>query len=210
MNISQQRKLENFDSIEEECTGGYDSDGELGPFFDVNEGEGEHDVDKDSRPVSQPVLVEEDEDESTTSNPEYETPCHVPIEDAVLAKMKVAEIWEEIKNRKDPEAGLKALLIDRPKKELGKESHVHRDISTNTAKKSSTKNKTTGVCSISEDSWRKVLETITIVEEPTNPTFKLPHAPEVAEEEANYVPHRFDFAEKFDQPVFEIIAKRKV
>ena len=42
--------------------------------------------------VSRPVLVEEEEDESTTSTPEDETPCHVPIEDAMLAKIKVDEL----------------------------------------------------------------------------------------------------------------------
>ena len=58
VNSPQQRKLENFDSIEEDCTGGYNSDGELGPFFDANEEEGEKDFDEDSRSVSRPVLAE--------------------------------------------------------------------------------------------------------------------------------------------------------
>ena len=57
-NIPQQGKLEFFDRIEEECTGSYDSDGELDPLFDSNEDEDGHDFDEDSRPVSQPVLVE--------------------------------------------------------------------------------------------------------------------------------------------------------
>ena len=86
MNTPQQRKLENLDSIEEFCTGGYDSDRELGLLFDTHVEEVEQDFDKDKMPVYRPVLVEEYEDESTKSTPEDETPCHVPIEDAVLEK----------------------------------------------------------------------------------------------------------------------------
>ena len=41
-------------------------------------------------------------------------------------------------------------------------------------------------------------------------TFKIPRTPEVAEEEAKYVPQKFDFAEKFDRAVFEGRVKRKV
>ena len=93
-NSPQQRKLENFDSIEEDRTDVYDSDRDLGPIFDVNEEESEQDFDEDSRPVSRSMLVEEYEGKSTTATPEYETPCHVPTEDAVLEKIKVSEIQE--------------------------------------------------------------------------------------------------------------------
>ena len=62
MNSPKQSKLANFDNIEEDCTGGYVIDRELGPFFDANEEEGEQNFDKDSRPLSQPVLEEEDKD----------------------------------------------------------------------------------------------------------------------------------------------------
>ena len=48
------------------------------------------------------------------------------------------------------------------------------------------------------------------MEDPTNPTFKLMCTSEVADEESKYVPHKFDFAEKFDQTVFEGRVKRKV
>ena len=37
VNSPQQSKPEHFGSIEEDCTGGYDSDGVLVPFFDSNE-----------------------------------------------------------------------------------------------------------------------------------------------------------------------------
>ena len=51
-NIPQQRKLANLDRIEEDFTGGYNNDGDLGPFFDANKEEGEHNFDEDSRPAS--------------------------------------------------------------------------------------------------------------------------------------------------------------
>ena len=102
--------------------------------------------------VSRPVLVEEEEDESTTSTPEDETPCHVPIEDAVLAKMKVYELREELKKRKEPTDGLKAVLLAWLKETLGKEAHVHRKSTTTTANNSSSAKKTTRFYSIAEDS----------------------------------------------------------
>ena len=57
VNSPQQRKLANFDIIEEYCTGGYDSDRGLIPLFYTNGDEGEHYFDKDPSPVTQPVLV---------------------------------------------------------------------------------------------------------------------------------------------------------
>ena len=48
------------------------------------------------------------------------------------------------------------------------------------------------------------------MEKPTNPMFKLPHAPTVVEEESKYVPQKFYFSKKFDRPVFEGIVNRKV
>ena len=62
LNNPQQRKIIFLNSIEEDCTSSYDIDRQLGPFFDANEEEGEQDFDKDSRPLSQPVLEEEDKD----------------------------------------------------------------------------------------------------------------------------------------------------
>ena len=38
------------------------------------------------------MSAEEDKDKSTTATPVYEIPCHVPIKDAVLAKMKVVKL----------------------------------------------------------------------------------------------------------------------
>ena len=124
--------------------------------------------------------------------------------------MKVAEIREELKKRKDLIDGLKAVLLDRLKEALIKESHVHRQSTTTTAKNSISANNNTGVYIISEYSWWKVIKTSTVVEEPKNPTFKLLRAPTVEGEETKYLPQKFDFAEKFDRPVFEVRVKRKL
>ena len=83
----------------------------MGPLFDANEEECEQYFDEDSRPVSQPVLMEEYDDKSTTDTPEDETPCHVPIDDLVLAKIKVDDLQEYLKKRKDHTDGLKEVLI---------------------------------------------------------------------------------------------------
>ena len=124
--------------------------------------------------------------------------------------MKVADLQEDLKKGKDPTAGLKVVLLAWLKEALSKEAHMHREIITAAAKKSSSAKKTTGVYSVAEYYWWKVLGTSKIVEEPTNPTFKLPYAPTVSEEESKYIPQKFDFAEKFDRPLFEGRVKRKV
>ena len=87
---------------------------------------------------------------------------------------------------------------------------MHRESTTTTSNKSSSGNKTTGVYSIAEDSWWKVLYTSTIIDDTRNQMFKLTHAPTVAEEETKYVPQKFEVAEKFYRPVFERIMKRKM
>ena len=102
------------------------------------------------------------------------------------------------------------MLLDLLKEVLSKEAPVHRKITTTTQNESSSENTTTGVYSIAEDSWWKILDTRMIVEEPTNPMFKLQLAPTVAEGKANYTQQKFDFAEKFDLPVFEGGAKKNM
>ena len=88
----------------------------------------------------------------------------------MLEKMKIAEIQEELKKRMEPIYGFKSVMLAWMKEELNKESPLHRDSTTNTVNKSISANDTTGVYSIAEDSWGKVLDTSTIVEDPTNPT----------------------------------------
>ena len=102
------------------------------------------------------------------------------------------------------------MLFARLKEAFIKEAPVHLDSTTTTSNKPSITNKTTRVYIIAEDSWWKFLKTSMKAEEPTNPTFKLPRAPTVAEEEAKYVPHNFDFKEKFDRPVCEGRVKKKL
>ena len=64
----------------------------MGSLFDANEEDGEKDFDKESRPVSQPVSVEEEKDKLIIATPEDETRSHVPIKDAVLSKINVTDI----------------------------------------------------------------------------------------------------------------------
>jgi len=86
--------------LEEDCTGGYDSDKALGSFLVGNKEEGEQDFNKNSSPVTLPV--QEEEYQSITVTPEDETPCQIPIEDAVLEKAKAPELCDELKKRKAP------------------------------------------------------------------------------------------------------------
>ena len=84
----QQRVISQFIDVEEECIGGYDSDGKLRPFFDANKLEGEQDFDEDTAPINV-VTLEEKESTAAEDTP---VPYHIPIEDDVLKRMKVVEI----------------------------------------------------------------------------------------------------------------------
>ena len=71
----------------------------------------------------------------TTASPEDETPCRVPIKDAVIEKMKFAELQEDLNKKKDLIAGIKAVLLSRLKEALGKEDPMHCEITNTTPKK---------------------------------------------------------------------------
>ena len=87
--IPQQRTLPKFTISEEEDTSGYDSDGVLGPFYDVLDTEGEQDFDEDSRPSIEPVLMD-DNNEEDVAIAVKDNPYHIPIEDAIIKKLKVS------------------------------------------------------------------------------------------------------------------------
>ena len=101
-----------FTISEEEDTSGYDSNGALGPFYDILDTEGYQDFDEDSRPSIEPVVIDDDDnDEEDVAIAVEDHPRHIPIEDAIMKKLKVSELQEELKKRRKATGGLKAVLL---------------------------------------------------------------------------------------------------
>ena len=50
--------------------------------------------------------------------------------------------------------------------------------------------------------WVPLVPNATAVQEPANPTFKKPRAPTICEEDAAFVPKKYEFAETFSVPSF--------
>ena len=103
---------------------------------------------------------------------------YVPIEDTVINKMKVAELRDELKKRKQITKGLKTELLSWLRKDLDENVPVHTIRISNTQNKSKDKKKKS-VFDLGEGTRWKLFETSTTVEEPINPTFKQLRAPTV-------------------------------
>ena len=85
--------------------------------------------------------------------------------------MKVAELRDELKKRKQLTKGLMTKLLSWLKKGLDKHVPVY-DIRTHNTQNKSKKKKKKYVFDLDEGAWWKLFETSTTVEEPINPTFK--------------------------------------
>ena len=127
VNSPQQRAIKYISVTEAEDTSGYDSDGVLGPFYDAHDNEGLQDFDEDSKPSIAPISInDEDEDnEANVAIAEDLTPQPFAIEEAIVKKLKVQEIREELRKRKQPRNGLKAVLLARLRQSMLDEAPVY-------------------------------------------------------------------------------------
>ena len=103
---------------------------------------------------------------------------YVPIEDTVINKMKVAELRDELKKRKQLTKGLTTELISWLRKNLDENVPVHAIRISNTQNKSKNKKKKS-TFDLGEGIRWKLFETSTTIDEPINPTFKQPRAPTI-------------------------------
>ena len=108
--------------------------------------------------------------------------------------MNIPELKEELKNRGQPLLGKKGALVERLLSALAKNIPVSSGKKPNP--KNSDKSKSGGGMEWFPDTayWRVLKPKNETVDEPNNATFKNPRAPNIAEEDAKYVPtnHEFD------------------
>ena len=126
-----------------------------------------------------------------------------PIDEATLNGMKIPQLKEELKLRKQPtSAGNKAALIERLRAALLKPKFTIDELSTEKVAKTKT-NTTSGLKTFPPTAWwRPLVPNEERVDEPLNPSFQSSRAPtvEARDTEKDFIKHNFD--EQFDIPVF--------
>ena len=206
-----QVNLSRLSLLESKFDDGYDSDGERGPWCDVIGLEGEQDYDEDEIPEIQVEGVMEEEDVNvseacsidTEDTPPLPADDHIPIEEDAVKKMKMSELKDELKKRRQPISGNNATLVERLLSALSNKIPVGNK--KNHTPKKSDKSKGGGIVAKSFPDtayWRVLKPKNEKVDEPNNATFKNPRAPTIPEIDAEYVPTKHDFDTHITRPVF--------
>ena len=142
-----QRNLMDFSGNEERFERGYDSDGEIGPFNETEEVEGDQFFDEIDECIPEnhhyamnqcmmcPKIFDNDRilpiEPDPTLRVDLEEPydldlenkkVHIPIDEAVLVKFKMKELKHELELRGQPTQGAKGVLRRRLQRALGREN----------------------------------------------------------------------------------------
>ena len=214
------RNLQHIEKSESAFDEGYDSDGEMGPFWDAVQEEGDQYWEEQQLPPHRNETTTIVTNSETTTNAgsnhdggesdgrteETRTPLTL---DEIKSK-KREWIANELKLRLRPFHGKKLELAERLKKAMDKgvkrldSLEEVRAAKANKAKQKKKKNKQMNQMKNFPPTatWRELVPNIEAVVEPGNPTFRLVRAPTVPADEVGFVPSKHDFTELFDIPVF--------
>ena len=168
---------------------GYDSDASVNPYAEV--------ADEGPLEVDEPPLQEVGNGDTPLGVVQEDTEigCFVDIPPEKLAKMKVSELKHELSIRGQPVGGKKVVLLERLKTALFQQCAIQ---STNNNPQQTTDN----LSGFSPDAkWRPLVALEEAVEEPDNAA-PLMHAPTIPVEDAEFVPQKHNFAERFDRECF--------
>ena len=120
-----------------------------------------------------------------------ESGCFIDIPPAKLAQMKVSELKYELSRHGQPVGGRKVVLLERLKTALFQQIAIQ---STNNNPQQTTDN----LNGFSPNAkWRPLVAMEEAVEEPDNAA-PLMHAPTIPVEDAEFIPQKHNFAERFD------------
>ena len=130
-----------------------------------------------------------------------ESGCFIDIPTATLAHMKVSEIKYELSRHGQPVGGRKLVLLERLKMALFQQIPIQ---STNNNPQQTTGN----LNGFSPNAkWRPLVPMEVAVEEPDNAT-PLMHTPTIPMEDAEFIPQKDNFVERFNHECF--VGKEKV
>ena len=208
------RKIKNI-TEKEDNPDGYDSDGEVGPFYDALKMEPTQDPDEEiSALPTEGTTVPEAflnnlstvpgeirQNSEATTNTE---PVFIPIATDVVEKMIMNDLKHELKIRNLPYQGKKNELKRRLLKALEELVKVSKfDIKPIVKKKNEV-----GKGFPESAYWKELKPDSQPVSEPKNKKFKLPRAPTIEARDAALVPTKYNFsAYTFDRPKFEGLYK---
>ena len=174
---------------------GYDSDSSVNPYAEV--------ADEGSLEVNEPPLQEVGNGDTPlgVAQEDTESGRFINIPPAKLAEMKVSELKYELSRRGQPVGGRKVVLLERLKMALFQQIAIQ---STNNNPQQTTDN----LNDFSPNAkWRPLVAMEEAMEEPDNTT-PLMHAPTIPVEDAEFVPQKHNFAERFDRECF--VGREKV
>lgn len=163
---------------------GYDTDEDIGPFWDAVDGEEDIDDDVEAFPL--------DTDERREERPQEQpavlnvNDAAVPLTEAVIRTMLNSELKAELKKRGLSQNGNKTVLTKRLL------DNLHKPITTEDEPEQAPN----GFSSSAQ--WRQLINNPTPIEEPTRPSNM--RGPTVPEGENEF--KKFDFPDTFDRPPF--------
>lgn len=206
------RSIANISDLEQFFDAGYDSDGELGPFSNLEEVEGVQMFDEEPAPQNPPQTQETSPEaqispelDATATQSSTPPPVHIPIEEEALVSMKREEIKVELALRGQKVYGRKEDMLLRLREALQNKIPVNLSNTTmNNKMKSTKKKKKQSITGFPDSAFWKVLDADEDVAlEPENPSFKNPRAPTIDEKDATRIPQKHNFSKySFPIPMF--------
>jgi hypothetical protein len=198
---------------------GYDSDGQMGPFNNMEVVEGPQDFDEvdHSERIEVPQSASKSNGDSDAernneaialSEKDDGPGQHMPMTE--LDKKSNKDLQDELRKRGLKVGGKKGELQERLRKALEDRIPVGRKVAkgkkakVTPGEKAATEKTKRELSAVFPQSayWRPLVPNEEAVSEPDNTSFKKPRAPTVPEEDAATVPVKFNFDEAFDRPVF--------
>ena len=174
---------------------GYDLDASVDPYAEV--------ADEGPLKVDEPPLEEVGNGDIPLGvvKEDTESGHFIDIPPAKLAQMKVSELKYELSRHGQPVNGRKVVLLERLKTALFQQIAIQ---STNNNPQQTMDN----LNGFSQNAkWRPLVAMEEAVEEPENAA-PLMHAPTIPVEDAEFIPQKHNFAERFDHECF--VGKEKV
>ena len=177
----------------ESLAAGYDSDGEVGPFFDALKEEGPQELDEAQMPEAGAAESCGDEELKEKEEATGRENLIVNLDANEIRQMKVKELKEKLQERGQPTNGKKDVLVARLIDSL------HLPVMSKADRDARSKDDLTGFAPSAR--WIMLEPNQQAIPEPQNKHGRF-RPPTVPEEDADFVPQKFNYERKFDRLPF--------